>query len=258
MSACRCPFAWGRFVLLPHIFALFLFCALLPGIWPAAAFAQGHVLQEQYYDLSVQPLADALSAIATQSQISIAFEAGVVAHRRSAPAHGLLTPQIALRQALDGTGLVARFTGPRSAIIYNPRSQATTAAAAASSRATDRPTLDFSLAVVRAKRMIGHRDPGTIHDYVRRATSEIQAIFAADPAYRGGTFRFRISIAIDAEGRIENATLVQPSGQIARDTRARALVLGRSMGGAPPAGLTQPLQFDISGTKIRQDGPAPR
>lgn len=231
---------------------------MLVGTGSEVAFAQGQSSQEQVYDLPAQPLADALSAIATRSQISIAFEADVVAHRRSAPAHGSLTPQIALRKTLDGTGLVARFTGPRSAIVYNPRSQAAAVTAASSSRAADRPTLDFGLAVVRARRMIGHRDPVAINDYLRRATSEVQAIFAADPAYRGGTFRFRIAIAIDSEGRVEHATLVQPSGQAERDALASQLVVGRHIGGTPPANLTQPMQFDISGTKIHRGGAAAR
>lgn len=239
---------------MPHIFTLFLFCAILSGLWPVAASAQAQLPQEQNYDLPAQPLADALSAIATRSRVSIAFEADVVAQRRSAPARGWLTPQIALRRTLEGTGLVVRFTGPRSAIVYNPRSEAAAAVAAAGSVAADRPTLDFGVAVVRAKRVIGRRDPGAVHDYVRRATQEIQAIFATDPGYRGGTFKFRIAVAIDSEGRIETATLIQPSGQTERDARAHELVLGRKIGSAPPSGLPQPLQFDITGARIGQGG----
>ncbi|MEG3089647.1 STN domain-containing protein [Sphingomonas sp. PB4P5] len=205
--------------------------------------------EQQAYDMPAQPLADALDTLATRSRISIAFEPVVVATLRSAPLRGSLTPPLALRHILAGTGLAARFTGPRAAIIYDPRVPAAaiadTGLGARLSR--DRPTMTFDLAVVRAPRLIGQRDRGAVLEYVRRAESAVRSLFARDRTYQGVSFQLRIAIAIDARGRIDRATVVRPSGSAALDGGVPRVVLGQDIGRPPASGLPQPLRFDIAG-----------
>lgn len=207
--------------------------------------------KDRFYDLPAQPLADALEAVATRSQISIAFEPGVVSARRSVRITGRFTPQIALQRILAGSGLVARFTGPRSAIVYDPKLPSANAETQPTHHAFGRRTMTFDLAVVRAPQTIGQRDPAAVSAYVHRAESTMRAMFAGDPAYRNTAFQLRIALSVDSRGRIVRVVPIRTHGGPARNDDIARVVLGRDLG-APPAGLEQPLRFDISGQGARE------
>lgn len=209
--------------------------------------------EDQFYDLPAQPLADALEAVATRSQISIAFEPGVVSTRRSRRMTGRFPPQIALRGILAGSGLVARFTGPRSAIVYDPKQPSASINAEPANHATGRQAMTFDLAVVRAPQTIGQRDPAAVNAYIHRAESAMRGMFVGDPAYRNMSFQLRIALSVDIQGRIVRATPIRIHGGPVRDDDVARVVLGRDLG-VPPAGLRQPLRFDITG----QGGHEPR
>lgn len=236
---------------------LCLAAVLLSAIDPAPLAAQVEAQPEDVYDIPARPLAAALDTFASGSKVSIAFEADVVATRQSAPLRGRFTAPMALRVMLAGTGLAARFTGPHSAIIYDPRSPIGSAQAAAQSRRGDRPTMNFDLALVRGPQTIGRRDPAAVNDYLRRAEQEIQAIFARHADYQGVAFRLRIAVSIDRRGHVDNVILLRPTGQRDRDAQIRSLVLGRTVGPPPPADLSQPLTFDVAGKALTARGRTP-
>lgn len=236
---------------------LLLICLLsgsvaAPFAVPEPVRAQAAGAEELRFDIPAQPLASALTALANRSHVSIAYDADEIASLYSSPVAGVLTPQIALATLLQGTGLAARFTGPRSAILFDPRSAQATANASAQGIAADRPTMNFDLAIVRAPRMIGRPDPAALNDYLRRAENEVQAMFARDPAYQQSAFDVRIAIAVAADGAIEQVTLLRPSGETGRDALVRQLVLGRNLGPPPPEGVGRPLLFHIAGREMRE------
>lgn len=215
--------------------------------WGAPVRAQNDALAEHAYRIPEQPLAAALLTLANSSKISIAYDADLVAALRSHPVNGTFTPQIALTILLEGTSLTARFTGPRSVILFDPRSPQATAQADAQGLPSDRPTMNFDLAVVRAPRTIGRRDPGAMNDYLRRAEQAMQDMFAGDPSYQGAPFDIRIAVSVASDGTIEDMSLLRPSGATARDALVRRLVLGRNIGAPPAEGISRPLQFHIAG-----------
>lgn len=236
----------------PHLFSCLLLGAIqVPLALDVPARAQAAAAEEQHYDIPAQSLATALATFANHSRVSVAYDADQIAKLRSAPARGRFTPQIALITLLKGTGLAARFTGPRSVILFDPRSSDAAAQTSAMGIATDRPTMNFDLAVVRAPRTIGQRDPVPMKDYLRRAENQVQAMFAGDPAYQRSAFDIRIALAVTANGTIDRVELVRPSGNTDRDALVRDLVLGRNLGAPPAEGVGRPLQFHITGRDVR-------
>lgn len=236
----------------PNILFLLLGAAPLLSAWvlPAPLHAQSASSEDQHYDIPAQPLASALVSFANRARVSIAYDEDLIAKLRSTPAKGRLSPQIALATLLQGTGLTARFTGPRSVIIFDPRSPEAAAQATVAGIATNRPTMTFDLAVVSAPRRIG-RDPAAMTEYLRRAENEVQAMFAGDPAYQGSAFDMRIAITVTVNGTVESVTLLRPSGNEARDALVRELVLGRQIGAPPPEGVGRRLQFHIAGRDMQ-------
>ncbi|WP_161389296.1 hypothetical protein [Croceibacterium xixiisoli] len=218
---------------------------------PLPAQAQNQDQAQLAYDIPEQNLSDALDAFASQSNVSIAFDADVVGRHRSTRLSGNHTPQIALQTLLARSGLRARFTGPHSVIIFDPRLPvAPVERSVGPSRVTNRPTITLDLAVVEASRMIGRRNPGQIDQYVQQAAREIQAIFARHPDYREAVFRTRIAVSIAPDGTVSSLTLLRSTGDLERDGRVPSLVVGRTIGAPPPEGLAQPLTFEITGKPL--------
>lgn len=228
-------------------------------VLPARAAAQAQT-GERDFDIPAQPLARAIAAFSHSAQIGIAFDADEVAGRRSAPVRERTTPQAALRKLLEPTGLTARFTAPDSAIIFNPHAPSPASAAASRPSGRTSPsgrlTIDLDTAIVQARRTVGRPDPGPFFAYARRAQDQLQDIFARDPAFRDADFSFRVAVSLDASGRIATATLSRPSGVPERDRRVVPRLLGHDLG-APPAGLVQPLTFEIVGALPLRDGRRP-
>lgn len=223
--------------------------ALLASVWlacPVALYAQA--AEEQSYDIPAQRLADAIGQFASRAQVSVAFDAEIVAHRVSAPIRGKLTPQIALQRLLAGTGLTSRFTAPRSAIVLDPGAAASATGARGTSPAIQRPVVRLDLATVRAPRIIGTHNPAALNAYVQHTANEIRSLFQREAEYQDN-FRLRLAVSIDAEGRVGKVALLRATGRARRDARVDALVLGYRVG-IPPTGLVQPLTFEITGKQL--------
>lgn len=86
---------------------------------PAAAQASEATAS---YDLPEQALADTLRAIARQSGREILFDEAAVQGRRAPMLKGRMTPEQALRAALDGSGLVVERRG--GAVLIRPQPRA--------------------------------------------------------------------------------------------------------------------------------------
>jgi hypothetical protein len=222
--------------------------ALFAGAWlacPVALHAQA--AEEQSYDIPARPLADAIGQFASRAQVSVAFDAETVARRFSSPIRGRFTPQIALQRLLTGTGLISRFTAPRSAIVLDPGGGpvGTANGSREGGGAVQRPVVRLDLATVRAPRIVGTRNPAALNAYAQHAASEIQALFGREAEYQDN-FRLRLAVSIDAEGRVSQVVLLRATGRARRDAQVNALVLGHPIG-IPPADLVQPLTFEITG-----------
>jgi hypothetical protein len=219
--------------------------ALAAMLAPSGAPAQRAA--ERRFDIPAQPLATAIAAYARTAEVGVAFDANDMADRRSSAVTGRATPQAAIGRMLEGTGLTARFTARDSVIIVASRAPGVVARSDGHMASDGRMTIDLDAAVVTARRTIGRPDPGPLFAYARRAQVQLQDIFTRDPAFRDADFRFRVAVALDDGGRVSAATLLGSSGAPERDRLVVPRILGHNMG-TPPAGLLQPLTFEIIGT----------
>ncbi len=198
---------------------------------------------EQNFDLPARPLGDALTQFASMTHLNIAFASSSVRGLRSAPVSGRYTAAAALKRLLLGTGQVAAFTGPRSAVVYRAGSAPPDAMVANSSGAT----LELDMAEVRAAAplRIGRRDPQIGIDYARRAQGEIQDILGDEPEYRGRPMTLRVGVSTDGVGRITEVRVGRGRDEFDRDRSLPALLIGHRLAEAPPPGLIQPIWFDV-------------
>src|SRR3546814_11727709 len=67
-----------------------------------------------------EPRSRGLGVFALVSGVDIFYEAGLAIGHRSAAIDGRYAPATALRALLAGTGLSARFTGRKAAIVFSP------------------------------------------------------------------------------------------------------------------------------------------
>jgi hypothetical protein len=200
---------------------------------------------EQTYDIPAQSVTLALASFARVSGVDILYENALGAGRMSSPVRGVMSPQAALRTLLRGTGLSARFTEPKAAIVFLTAGPVPRAAA----DAADLPELRLGMAEVRASPMIGTPDRSGYQRYAQAALLDIRSVLNDDPELRGRVFRLQVSLKVSPAGVIERVVLLRGSGDGRRDAHIRRLLLGRSLT-PPPAGLREPLYFEVTTDRL--------
>lgn len=200
---------------------------------------------EQAYDIPAQSVSMALARFARVSGVDILYENALGSGRTSSPVQGVMSPQAALRTLLRGTGLSARFTEPKAAIVFLTAGPVPRAAA----DAADLPELRLGMAEVRASPMIGTPDRSGYQRYAQAALLDIRGLLNDDPELRGRVFRLQISLKVSPQGVIERVVLLRGSGDVGRDAHIRRLLLGRSLT-PPPVGLREPLYFEVTTDRL--------
>jgi catecholate siderophore receptor len=84
---------------------------------PLALAAPGDTLAPVAVDIPALPVAEALAELARQADVRVRLASDAAAGARSRPVSGSYTAAEALRRMLEGTGLMARFAGPRAAVV---------------------------------------------------------------------------------------------------------------------------------------------
>ncbi|HEU4560039.1 MAG TPA: TonB-dependent siderophore receptor [Longimicrobium sp.] len=79
--------------------------------------APGDTLVRVTFSIPALPLAEALGEFARQADVRVQLDAAAAAGVRSHTVTGSYTPAEALRRLLEGTGLSARFSGVRTAVV---------------------------------------------------------------------------------------------------------------------------------------------
>lgn len=83
----------------------------------AAIHSGGVLAQAKALDIPAQPLAGALTALASQSGIQLLFNADELKGARASALHGNLSPEAALRQLLEGSGFSFASTGKGTFVV---------------------------------------------------------------------------------------------------------------------------------------------
>jgi hypothetical protein len=165
------------------------------------------------FAIAAQPLAAALDAYSAVSGLELYYDGDLAAGRRSHRIEGRLVPEVALRELLTGSGLVARATGPNS----------------------------FTLAPVSAARF-----GSAIHQsYFALIQSRVSHALCAHPDTRPGQVDLLLQVWIASTGTVQRAQLLDAPDGNKRESAFAAALRGVSIGVAPPAELPQPVTMAV-------------
>jgi hypothetical protein len=202
----------------------------------------------QSYNIPAQPLNSALARFAETSGVDVLIDQKDVAGKRSSPAIGVFAPPQALHIILDGTGLVARFTSRRSAVVSRIPANARTGEPERSSAPIADNVIVLDRMEVTAPRTIGGPLRTVSGRFVNEVASQIRRIMtSAGIVERGTDARLRIQLRIRKDGTLHDVRVDVASNDAGRDARIVALLEGARLDVQPPEGMPQPLYFRVSG-----------
>lgn len=240
----RLPHHFGAHGTAIVVLTVAIIAFMLAGSHPVLAQTRG---ETHRFDIPAQPLAGALAEFATVSGVDIAYRQSLATDGRSSPVHGEYPAPVALQMLLRGTGLAARFTGPRAVIIFAPGAVDAVAPRRGASAA---PSLRLDMAEVRAPVMVGKPDRSGHYRYAVAVQSEIRELLRTDGAYEGRAFRLEIRILVDKGGVIRDVSIRRASGEPARDRHVVAALTGRVLSSPPPRDLAEPLTFEVASDRL--------
>jgi len=165
------------------------------------------------FAIAAQPLAVALDTYSVISGLELYYDGDLAVGRRSHAVEGRLVPDVALRELLIGSGLVARATGPNSFTI------------------TLGPTL---------------RPASAAHQsYFATIQARVSQVLCAHAETRPGRADVLLQLWIASTGTVQHAQLLDAPKSDVRENAFAAALRGVSIGVAPPAELPQPITMAI-------------
>jgi TonB family protein len=189
-------------------------------------FAQEPPAQESptNFDIPIQPLATALEAFSAASHYQILMAETELATIRSNAVKGSMPPREALARMISGTGLEARVTAARAAIVVRD--------------------------VHSASMVVATRKDVAYYNAVLQ--NVVMVALCRDAATHPGSYRAALDLWVTSAGRIERATLLNSTGDPARDNRIVAALRALDAGPPPPS-LAQPTTLLVlPGGEARQ------
>jgi hypothetical protein len=180
----------------------------------ATALAEGPI----DFDIPAQPLAAALEAFSAVSGYQILMANAGSGAGYSGAVRGTFSPKDALVQVISGTGLVARFTAAKAAILIRRDF----------SRDGSAPTLPG----------------GNQAEFEARLQNDVTRTLCQNEATRPGAYRAALDLWVNPFGDVDHAELLSSTGNTGRDKEIVAMLDSlHSM--SPPSGLGQPTTLLI-------------
>lgn len=165
------------------------------------------------FAIAAQPLAAALDTYSIISGLELYYDGDLAVGRRSSAVEGRLAPDVALRELLAGSGLVARATGPNSFTIKpGPPSRLASA---------------------------------THQSYFAAIQARVSQALCAHAETRPGRADLLLQLWIASTGTVQRAQLLDVPDSDRRVNAFAAALRGVSIGAAPPVELPQPITMAI-------------
>lgn len=211
------------------------------GVWllgvfaPLACQANEASASTHQYAIERQSLDRALSVFAEQSGVDIVFYQANASGLYNHPVEGRMSPQQALLELLTETGLQARFTSPRSAVVQPEN------------RPWDEQALYPGAPVLTLDQMSVAGLLGGIDfsQYARTLATDIsQTVTRASLFDQSDEKPTRIQIRVHNSGQLYDVRIVNGRDRV-RDEKIVSLLDGMIFRHKPPADLPQPLIFDL-------------
>lgn len=181
--------------------------------------AHSQTTQPLRFAIAAQPLAAALNSYSTVSGVELYYDGELVLSRRSSRVNGMLEPDVALRELLIGTGLVARLTGSNSLTVV----------AATPSRVADT----------------------AVEAYFAAIQERVAQVLCSRAETRPGAADVLFQLWLTSTGAVQRARLLDAPGDRVRADAFATAVRKVHVGAAPPDGLPQPITIAIL---ARDDG----
>ena len=169
----------------------------------------------QLFDIPAQPLMTALRRYSEQTGVSVMFDDSLVRDRQSPGVRGVYSPEAALRQLLQDTGLAARYASP---LAFTLMANETTTLAHASTV----PSQDLS------------------DRFAARLQVALLNALCADELTYPGRYRLALQLWLDAAGQVSRTRLLGSTTQPRRDQRIEQLAAALHVNEVP-ASLPQPI-----------------
>ena len=187
-----------------------------------APLVHGQSLQqaEVEFDVPAQSLDGALEAYMQVTGLQVLYQSALTTGRFSTALKGRFTAPQALTRLLAGTRLSPRFT-MEGAFTVLPVS-------IAQPEQTER------------------RPVASYDSFLGNAQSRIITALCRDAATRPGTYRAAVQLSIGQSGLISDASLLDTTGDQARDQTITSTLRGLAIGQAPPAGMPQPITMLVT------------
>ncbi|VVE17708.1 Ferripyoverdine receptor [Pandoraea iniqua] len=173
------------------------------------------------FDIPSQSLPSALESYGAFADVSLLYDSSLTAGRVSTPVQGDMSARAALSRLLDGSGLVARYTGPKSVTLVAGR--------------TNSPDTDGDAAF----------DPAAARRYFGLIQTRVHDAFCAQPLLAQGARRVAFRLWVGTSGVIGPVALLGSSGDPATDAAVVSALQGASVGEPAPPALAQPFTFVV-------------
>ncbi len=199
------------------------------------------VVASHRFDISAQPLADAVRAYGLVTGLSVLANSADLRGRTSAALHETLTAREALERMLAGTQLQGRFPRANAVVIFPRSEEASTQDPAVTVTAAGGPV---PLATVDGVRANGDDYQG----YVSHLQARLVRSLCASPATQPGSYRLAVQLRIDAAGAVIAVHRAAGTQGSQRDAAVERALRHLSLE-PPPRGLPQPVTL-----LLRSDG----
>ena len=178
------------------------------------------------FDIPAQPLEAALNEYGAVTRLPALYPSDLPMGLYSASVQGRYSPHDALRQLLQGTGVVVEKLGDADGGVYRLR------------RATPSPsTAGTGLSVSAGS--------ARVTGYLSRLHASVMQALCRDARTAPGDYEAMFRVAVDARGRAAQASLVGSSGDAQRDAVLLATLRQVRTSSPPPASANVPYLFTL-------------
>jgi outer membrane biosynthesis protein TonB len=186
-----------------------------------AATALPSASRQFAFDIPSQPLAAALEAYSVTTRREVVYNGKLAMGRQSTAVRGTFTPEAALQQLLEGSGLTPRYMAADGFVLMPIPA--------------DRPRLPVNTA---AATSVAH--------YYGVIQAGLRQIFCADSRTQPGSYRVALSFWIDGDGRVSRTLLLGTTGAPDLDARIERSLHTLTIGAPPPGGFAQPVTLIVT------------
>ena len=184
------------------------------------------------FDLPAQPLASALESYSVSSGWQVLYNSRLAAGRQSSAVKGEITPGVALRMLLAGTGLMPQYRAVDGAIL-----------------------IPDPMATLAPNEIADEVDP-SLKGYYGLIQTKLERAFCASAAIRAEGYRIALGFWIGPSGTVTRMMLLSSSGRSDIDESFDRAVRSLVIGAAPPAGFAQPVVLLVTPELVGKCGAA--